>query len=102
MYVKLIFLAALFYFLIPGVLIRLPPGGSTMVVNITHAVVFALKSLQNSIMFTPRGPRAWPIAGEGFAPPASTNSRAVPFTDAIYRRRAETVKSRGAGRPARG
>ena len=44
MYVKLIFLAALFYFLIPGVLIRLPPGGSTMVVNITHAVVFALVS----------------------------------------------------------
>ena len=44
MYVKLIFLAALFYFLIPGVLIRLPPGGSTMVVNVTHAIVFALVS----------------------------------------------------------
>ena len=44
MYVKLIFLAALFYFLIPGVLVRLPPGGSTMVVNVTHAVVFALVS----------------------------------------------------------
>jgi hypothetical protein len=44
MYTKLIFLAALFYFLIPGVLVRLPPGGSTMVVNITHAVVFALVS----------------------------------------------------------
>jgi hypothetical protein len=44
MYLKLVFLAALFYFLIPGVLIRLPPGGSTMVVNITHAVVFALVS----------------------------------------------------------
>jgi hypothetical protein len=44
MYTKLIFLAALFYFLIPGVLVRLPPGASTMVVNITHAVVFALVS----------------------------------------------------------
>lgn len=44
MYLKLVFLAALFYFLIPGVLVRLPPGGSTMVVNITHAVVFALVS----------------------------------------------------------
>ena len=43
-YTKLIFLAALFYFLIPGVLVRLPPGGSTMVVNVTHAVVFALVS----------------------------------------------------------
>lgn len=44
MYTKLIFLAVLFYFLIPGVLVRLPPGASTMVVNITHAVVFALVS----------------------------------------------------------
>jgi uncharacterized membrane protein len=42
MYVKLAFVAALFYFLIPGVLVRLPPGGSTMTVNITHAVVFAV------------------------------------------------------------
>jgi uncharacterized membrane protein len=42
MFVKLAFLAALFYFLIPGVLVRLPPGASTMTVNLTHAVVFAL------------------------------------------------------------
>jgi hypothetical protein len=42
MFVKLAFLAALFYFLIPGVLVRLPPGGSTMTVNLTHAVVFSL------------------------------------------------------------
>ena len=41
---KLLFQAALFYFLIPGVLLRLPPGGSTMTVNLTHAVVFALVS----------------------------------------------------------
>ena len=44
MFVKLAFVAALLYFLIPGVLVRLPPGGSTMTVNITHAVVFALVS----------------------------------------------------------
>jgi uncharacterized membrane protein len=42
MFVKLAFIAALFYFLIPGVLVRLPPGGSTMAVNLTHAVVFAV------------------------------------------------------------
>jgi len=42
MLVKLAFLAAVFYFLIPGVLVRLPPGGSTMTVNLTHSVVFAL------------------------------------------------------------
>ena len=44
MYGKLLFTAILFYALIPGVLVRLPPGGSTMVVNATHAVVFALAS----------------------------------------------------------
>ena len=44
MLVKLAFLAAVFYFLIPGVLVRLPPGGSTMTVNLTHSVVFALVS----------------------------------------------------------
>jgi hypothetical protein len=42
MFVKLAFLAAVFYFLIPGVLVRLPPGGTTMTVNLTHSVVFAL------------------------------------------------------------
>jgi hypothetical protein len=42
MYGKLIFLAVVFYFLIPGVLVRLPPGASTMTVNITHSIVFAL------------------------------------------------------------
>ena len=44
MYAKFLFLVALFYFLTPGVLVRLPPGGSTMTVNLTHAVVFALVS----------------------------------------------------------
>ena len=41
---KLLFQAALFYFLIPGVLVRIPPGGSTMTVNLAHAVVFAVVS----------------------------------------------------------
>jgi len=39
---SLLFHAVLFYAFIPGVLVRLPPGGSTMTVNLTHAVVFAL------------------------------------------------------------
>jgi hypothetical protein len=39
---KLLFSAVVFYALIPGVLVRLPPGGSTLTVNITHALVFAL------------------------------------------------------------
>jgi hypothetical protein len=39
---KILFTIVLFYALIPGVLVRLPPGASPMVVNLTHAVVFAL------------------------------------------------------------
>src|SRR6185503_13610967 len=34
--------------------------------------VFALKALQNSIMFTPCWPNAGPIGGAGFALPAGT------------------------------
>jgi hypothetical protein len=41
---KLLFTATLFYLLTPGVLVRLPPGGSTLTVNLTHAVVFAVVS----------------------------------------------------------
>jgi hypothetical protein len=36
------FIAVLFFLLTPGVLLRLPPGGSRMVVAATHAVVFAV------------------------------------------------------------
>jgi hypothetical protein len=36
------FVAVLFFVLTPGVLLRLPPGGSKLVVAATHAVVFAL------------------------------------------------------------
>ena len=32
----------LFFVLTPGVLLRLPPGGSAMTVALTHAVVFGL------------------------------------------------------------
>jgi hypothetical protein len=39
---KILFAAVVFYALIPGVLVRLPPGGSTMTVNLTHALVFGL------------------------------------------------------------
>jgi len=41
-WLMLAFTAVLFYALVPGVLVRLPPGGSKMVVTATHAVVFAL------------------------------------------------------------
>jgi len=37
-----LFAAALFFVLTPGVVLRLPPGGSKLVVAATHAVVFAL------------------------------------------------------------
>jgi hypothetical protein len=42
MWGKLLFHAVLFYAFIPGVLVRLPPGGSTFTVNVTHAVLFAV------------------------------------------------------------
>jgi hypothetical protein len=42
MYAKLLVLAALFFVLTPGVLVSLPPGGSTLTVAATHAVVFVL------------------------------------------------------------
>jgi len=37
-----LYIAALFFILTPGVLLRLPSGSSRMVVAATHAVVFAL------------------------------------------------------------
>ena len=36
------FTAALFYAFVPGVFVRLPPGGSKMVVTAVHAALFAL------------------------------------------------------------
>ena len=36
------FTAVLFYVFVPGVLVRLPPGGSKMVVTAVHAALFAL------------------------------------------------------------
>lgn len=37
-----IFVAVLFFVLTPGVLLRLPPGGSKLMVAAVHAVVFAV------------------------------------------------------------
>ena len=37
-----LYMAVLFFLLVPGVLVTLPPGGKTMTVAFTHAVVFAL------------------------------------------------------------
>jgi hypothetical protein len=42
MLTKLVLMAALFVVLTPGVVLRLPPGGSQLVVAVTHAVVFVL------------------------------------------------------------
>ena len=36
-----VFVAVLFFVLTPGVLLRLPPGGSKLAVAATHAIVFA-------------------------------------------------------------
>ena len=37
-----LYLAILFFVLTPGTLVSLPPSGSKLVVNLTHATVFAL------------------------------------------------------------
>jgi len=45
----------LFAAFVPGVLVKLPPGGSPMVVTLTHAVLFALAaSLAMSYYWTGR------------------------------------------------
>lgn len=41
-WLKLSFLVLLFVVLTPGVLLRLPPGGSKLTVAVVHGVVFAL------------------------------------------------------------
>jgi hypothetical protein len=41
-WLMLAFTAALFYALVPGVLVRLPPGGSKTVTLAVHAALFAL------------------------------------------------------------
>ena len=42
MYSYLLTTALLFFILTPGILLRLPPGGSLMTVAATHALVFAV------------------------------------------------------------
>ena len=37
-----LYLAILFFVLTPGTLVSLPPGGSKVVVSLTHASVFAI------------------------------------------------------------
>jgi len=41
-WLKLAFVVVLFVALTPGVLLRLPPGGSKLTVAVVHGVVFAL------------------------------------------------------------
>jgi hypothetical protein len=61
-----LFVAALFFVLTPGVLLRLPPGGSKLMVAATHAVVFAL-------VYHLTNKTAWKMlyGYEGFASPAA-------------------------------
>lgn len=42
MWAMMVYAAVLFYLLTPGVLVSLPPGGSRMTVNLTHAAVFSV------------------------------------------------------------
>ena len=42
MYALFLYSIVLFFVLTPGVLLRLPPGGSAMTVALTHAVVFGV------------------------------------------------------------
>ena len=42
MWAMAVYAAVLFYALIPGVLVSLPPGASRMTVNLTHAAVFGV------------------------------------------------------------
>lgn len=42
MWAMAVYAAVLFYVLIPGVLVSLPPGASRMTVNLTHAAVFGV------------------------------------------------------------
>jgi hypothetical protein len=39
---KLLFVAALFFVLVPGVVVSLPPGASHLTQSAVHAVVFAV------------------------------------------------------------
>jgi hypothetical protein len=41
-WVSTLYSALLFFILTPGILLRLPPGGSKITVAITHAIVFAI------------------------------------------------------------
>ena len=52
MYAYLLTTALLFYVLTPGILLRLPPGGSQMTVAATHALVFAVvhKYVQHGLL----------------------------------------------------
>lgn len=51
--IMFIFSALLFFLLTPGILLSLPPGGSKIVVAITHAIVFgAVWSLSHRMLMS--------------------------------------------------
>ena len=66
-----LFTAALFFLLTPGVLLRLPSGGSKLVVAATHAVVFALV-----YHFTHKMAWKFLYGREGFASPVPAPTEA--------------------------
>jgi len=61
-----LFTAALFFVLTPGILVRLPEGGSKYMVALVHAVLFALLyHFTHTLVYTM-------LYGEGFEAPYNT------------------------------
>jgi hypothetical protein len=67
-----LFTAALFFVLTPGILLRIPSGGSKVAVAATHALVFALV-----FHFTHKMVWKFLYATEGFAAPTDAASCAA-------------------------
>ena len=84
-----LYMAVLFFILTPGILLRLPKGGSKMAVAATHAVVFALvfyftHNMVVSLYHGREGFTASPMAQmpvpRGIQPPMGKNQFVVPST----------------------
>lgn len=68
----------------------------------TMCFVSSLNFLQKSIMLMPSGPKAWPIAGPGFAVPAGTRILTVRTNDMFSSRPLSSVmRSQGSSSCAR-
>ena len=82
-------LAVLFFVLTPGILLRLPKGGSKMMVAATHAVVFVL-------VFHLMHKLGWK-AYEGFSSTPSTGQAAAALALAAKTQQAASALNTGAG-----